>query len=107
MLYNGSSFGNTAYFEAWIDWNGDGDFNDPSEMVMNFDDAFSLFPTSVRINVPMHAVRNTVVGFRLRISNEDDMTPYGNFNSGEIEDYLIAIDCKQICLPVTVDKNSD
>jgi len=111
MLNQGSSFnlpltvtnttGQVAYVEAWIDWNGDGDFSDPNEMVMNFDDAFSLFPSSVLINVPMNAVLNTVVGFRLRISHEDNMTPYGNFDSGEIEDYLIAIDCKQICLPGT------
>jgi len=115
ILVNGGNFdvpltvtnttGEVAHVEAWIDWNGDGDFNDPNEMVMDFDDAFGLFPTSVGIPIPMHAVRNTVVGFRLRVSNEDNMTPYGNFNSGEIEDYLIAIDCKQICLPISVDRN--
>jgi len=32
------------------------------------------------------------------------MTPYGQVDSGEIEDYLLGIDCLQVhCLPVEVE----
>lgn len=93
--------GELAYLEAWIDWNGDGDFDDPNEMVENIDNIGNgIFSNTMIINVPTDAVTNTLVGFRVRYSNTDDMTPYGRVNSGEVEDYLIGIDCPQVnCLP--------
>jgi len=97
--------GNPAFLEAWIDWNGDGDFNDSDEMVENIDNIGNgTFSNIMTINVPPSAVTSTLVGFRVRYSNTDEMTPYGPINSGEVEDYLIGIDCPQvICLPVTIE----
>ncbi len=100
--------GNTAYFEAWIDWNGDGDFNDPNEIVANMDDSASSFPTIWSIAVPSDAKVGSQLGVRLRLSNTDGLTPYGPANSGEIEDFLIGIGCEQIiCIPATIEINKD
>ena len=53
--------------------------------------------------VPNDAKTGSLLGFRLRLSHRDNMTPYGQVDSGEIEDYLLGIDCPQVhCLPVEV-----
>lgn len=94
--------GNTAYVEMWIDWNGDGDFNDPNEWVVDIDDSAG-FPSQLNIPVPQGIDQDQNIGVRLRLSNTDDMTPYGAVDSGEVEDYLLSINCKtNICLPTTV-----
>ena len=94
--------GNMAYLEAWIDWNGDGKFDGPNEMVADYVDAADgNFPTSMDIMVPIDALIGSLLGFRVRLSNQEDMTPYGRVNSGEVEDYLIGVNCPQaICLPI-------
>ncbi len=97
--------GDVAHVEAWIDWNGDGKFDGPNEMVANFMDAADgNFPSSIDVTVPANALTGSLLGFRVRLSNTDNMTPYGRVNSGEVEDYLIGIDCPQvICLPATIE----
>ncbi len=95
--------GDTAHLEAWIDWNGDGDFDDPGEMVVNINDENNIgtFPTSVTIAVPTDATTGQALGVRFRLSNTDNMTPTGQITSGEVEDYIIGINCPaNICLPV-------
>ena len=100
--------GNTAYFEAWIDWNGDGDFDDPNEIVANLDDGSSGFPSYLSITIPSNAKTGSLLGVRLRLSNTDGLTPYGPANSGEIEDFLIGVGCPQvICLPTAIEINKD
>jgi GEVED domain len=97
--------GNIAYLEAWIDWNGDGDFADAGEQVANLNDAVA-FPTMLTINVPANAQSNQPLGFRIRLSNTTNMTPYGLVNSGEVEDYLVTVKCApSVCLPVAVIKH--
>ena len=83
----------TAFVEMWIDWNGDGDFNDPGEMVANLDDGTNSFPENVSVAIPSDAVYGQSLGIRIRLSNEDDMTPYGPEISGEVEDYIVEIEC--------------
>jgi len=96
--------GSTAQLEAWIDWNGDGDFNDLGEMVADMDDAAS-FPSSLSITVPSTAVQNQKIGFRVRISTTNNMTPYGEISDGEVEDYMIMVKCPpQKCLTTTWQK---
>ena len=98
--------GDTAYVEAWIDWNGDGDFEELNEMVADYkDNKDGVFPAFMIITVPDNALRDNLLGFRIRLSNSDNMTPYGRVNSGEVEDYLLKIDCSTtICLPIEVEK---
>ncbi len=96
--------GDTAYVEAWIDWNGDGAFDGTNEMVADFkDNKDGVFPSYIEISVPVDAVIDSLLGFRIRLSNTDNMTPYGKVRSGEVEDYLLGIGCPQApCLPVSI-----
>ena len=84
--------GATAYLEGWIDWNGDGDFGDVGEMVVDMDDGIA-FPMALSITVPTDAIQNQKIGFRLRISTTNNMTPYGEISDGEVEDYMITVTC--------------
>ncbi len=96
----------TGQLEAWIDWNGDGDFDDANEMVANLDDTGGSFPATLDITVPADAVQDQPIGFRIRLSTQDDMTPYGVAPNGEVEDYMITISCPPtVCLPVTIQKH--
>jgi len=93
--------GNTAYVEMWIDWNGDGDFDESDEMVVDIDDNAGM-PNYLSISVPTTIAVEQPLGLRLRLSNTDNMTPYGMINSGEVEDYLIEVSCEQnTCLSIT------
>jgi len=86
--------GNIAHVEAWVDWNGDGAFDGAGEMVTDYVDAADgVFPDHIVLNVPANAIKDTPIGLRIRLSNSDNMTPYGQINSGEVEDYLITITC--------------
>ncbi|HHB78270.1 MAG TPA: hypothetical protein ENK85_03430, partial [Saprospiraceae bacterium] len=97
--------GSTAQLEAWIDWNGDGDFDDAGEMVADLDDAAS-FPPALLITVPTNALQSQPLGFRVRISTTDNMTPLGEISNGEVEDYLITVSCPaSSCLPTTWTKH--
>lgn len=90
--------GMDAHIEAWLDWNNNGAF-DSGEMIF---DATNPSATFIQIIVPNDAVTGEYLGLRIRISNQDNMTPYGLISSGEVEDYLIGIDCAtQICLPIS------
>ena len=92
--------GMDAHIEAWIDWNANGEF-DAGEMV--FDDV-NPTATIISITAPANAVLGEFLGVRIRISNEDNMTPYGRIESGEVEDYLIGLDCPtNNCLPVNME----
>lgn len=98
--------GNTAYLTAYIDWNGDGDFNDPGEEVISLNDGTTPFPSYLEISVPSDAQEGTDIGFIVRVSNSPITSPDGYLSSGEVESYLIDVNCPaQICLPVTSTKN--
>jgi len=82
----------TVYLNAWIDWNGDGDFSDNDERIAS--NVGRTFPGTYNldITVPANAIgsRPTFARFRLgpRIN-----TPTGTASSGEVEDYMIKIAC--------------
>lgn len=91
----------TAHLEGWIDWNNDGDFDPITELVVDWDDADGPFPNYIQIVIPSSVETNSTLGLRLRISLQDNMTPYGVIGSGEVEDYLLGVDCPQVkCLPI-------
>lgn len=84
-----------AHLEGWIDWNGDGDFEDMGEMVVDIsDDSNGDFgQSSIPINIPSTAVQNQYLGVRFRLSHSDNMTPYGAASAGEVEDYVLQLGC--------------
>lgn len=95
--------GKLAHIEAWIDWNGDGAFDPLTEMVTNISSMVS-FQSFLTLTVPLDAKQGSLLGFRLRLSHRDNMTPYGQVDSGEIEDYLLGVNCPQVhCLPINTE----
>ena len=64
------------------------------------DDSLSPFPNILNITIPADAQQDSLLGLRIRISNQDNMTPYGVQPNGEVEDYLIGIGCPQVCIPI-------
>ncbi len=97
--------GAIAHLEAWIDWNGDGDFLDANEMPIDLDDSTG-FPNTLELTVPVGAKMDSLLGIRIRLSNTNNMSPYGLIRSGEVEDYLLQIECNDVCLPslITIQK---
>ena len=112
-IYNNTT--QTSYLSAWIDWNGDGDFEDAGEQIANemYDYATynGTFMVSLPVFVPADVNQTGQIAARFRVST-DGLTvasPCGLSvcaPDGEIEDYLIQVECPQeICLPPTVQIN--
>lgn len=107
-IYNNT--GQTAYLAAWVDWNGDGDFDDSEEQIPieSYDSATfnGTFQVPVAFTVPADAVQGQNIGARFRLSTDltEIASPCGTTSctaDGEIEDYLIQVECPtNICLPV-------
>lgn len=81
--------------DAWIDWNGDGDWTDTGEQiitaaVLNFGDNIFTIP------VPADAKPGPTFA-RFRLSQEGGMRPEGPSNqAGEVEDYQVSISDVQV-----------
>jgi gliding motility-associated-like protein len=85
-----------AYLNAWVDWNGDGDFNDNSERIAS-NSLRSTGTASLSVTVPSNAVTSKPTFARFRFGpNSTNKPTYGITGSatfGEVEDYLIKISC--------------
>ncbi|MHC1730697.1 MAG: gliding motility-associated C-terminal domain-containing protein [Bacteroidales bacterium] len=81
-----------CYLNGWIDWNGDGDFNDSNERIARNIRRTSSVSYNLETEVPSDAIgsRPTFARFRLGPSTE---SPTGTGSYGEVEDYLIKIAC--------------
>lgn len=82
----------SVYAEAvavWIDFNMDGDFNDPDENVLS-SNASTTNPVSGTITIPSGALLGTT---RMRVSLKYNAlsTPCESFQYGEVEDYTVNI----------------
>ena len=79
----------SGLMDAWVDWNRDGDWNDPGEQFMN------TVPVRPGLNTfslitPMGAsIGNTFA--RFRISSAGGLSPSGVAMDGEVEDYMINV----------------
>ncbi|RME95347.1 MAG: hypothetical protein D6772_13310, partial [Bacteroidetes bacterium] len=95
---------NQAHIYGWIDWNGDGDFGDSGERVINsFDVGANTNNSSGTHTFDIHVPANANCGntfARFTINSDDNMAgPTGLFcdtddpsEDGEVEDYKINID---------------
>ena len=111
-IYNNT--GNVAYLRMWMDWNGDGDFEDAGEQIE--DTTHASTGTSdvvyVTVTIPATVVQNQNIALRTRLSTDDvdSADPCGTGScaaDGEVEDYLIQINCPaQTCVPVTLTTKS-
>ena len=77
-----------GYLNAWIDWNGDGDFEDSSEQIAN-----NISNEGNLITFTIQAPSNkTLTSYaRFRYSSEPDLNSTGYAINGEVEDYRIYI----------------
>jgi hypothetical protein len=78
-----------AGVDAWLDWNGDGDFNDPCELVCT--GFLGDGPWGLSVTAPL----NSVVGqtfSRWRISSAGGLAPTGLADDGEVEDHEVIIE---------------
>jgi hypothetical protein len=104
--------GSTANLYAFIDWNNDGDFGDTGEQVLVSVPSMAGSQTIlVDFTIPTEVAGtaiNTTVGARFRLTTD---TLAGNAwegaaNDGEVEDYIIMINCPiGNCLPVQISNN--
>ena len=83
-----------GYLSAWIDWNGDGDFADSGEQVVNAQ-AVAVGTTNLSISIPAGATAGaTFARFRVSRNNtglDNSSSPSGTVQSGEVEDYALTI----------------
>jgi hypothetical protein len=83
---------NGGVLNAWIDFNGDGDFNDAGEQIAS-DLLLGTGTSTLIYSVPANAVPGAT-GARFRIttaSGEGGENPTGLATSGEVEDYLVTV----------------
>lgn len=79
------------FLQGWIDWNGDGDFDDADEQIAqdvkdtNNDKVITLNPT-----VPVDAATGQTFA-RFRVAREAGIDYYGAAITGEVEDYAVTI----------------
>jgi uncharacterized repeat protein (TIGR01451 family) len=85
----GLSSNQTAFLNAWIDYNRDGDWNDAGEQIAT--NAQLIGGAAVLpINVPANAVAGPSYA-RFRYSSQQGLTPVGLASNGEVEDYVVSI----------------
>ena len=86
-----NSFLNAAalYTRVWIDWNQDGDFNDPGELAFA-PSGPSYFLRLGIINVPNNAL-NGATRMRVAMGAGTAPTNCGSFAYGEVEDYTVVV----------------
>ncbi len=74
---------------AWIDFNGDGDFDDTDQIANNL--AVVAGANTVTANVPCDAVPQANSYARFRVSEAGGDGPAGTAMTGEVEDYSVVI----------------
>jgi len=81
--------GSPGLLDAWIDFNGDGDWKDSGEQVFS-SEPLSVGPNPLSFNVPSNATDGTTFA-RFRISTLGGLTTSGEAENGEVEDYQVTV----------------
>ena len=87
----GASISRIAYVHAWVDFNGNGSFEDAGEklsVLQTFSNGNFNLPINV---VPSSSITTRDVGVRVRLSTQNTLTSVGAGGEGEVEDYLVRI----------------
>ncbi|MFY7875097.1 MAG: GEVED domain-containing protein, partial [Pirellula sp.] len=78
-----------GYLTAWIDFNGDGDWSDPFEYVVQ-NEWVTAGAHVFSFEVPPNATAGKVAA-RVRLSSQSGLAPTGIASNGEVEDYVLEI----------------
>jgi VCBS repeat-containing protein len=79
----------SGLIDAWVDWNRDGDWNDPGEQYMNTVPVRPGFNNFNLVTPVGASIGNTFA--RFRISSAGGLSPTGVGMDGEVEDYMINV----------------
>ena len=80
--------------DAWIDYNGDGDWDDSGEQFISNQILTTNNLTNGQIAFSLNAPVSAAAGdtyARFRLSTTGNLTPSGQTSAGEVEDYLVTI----------------
>jgi hypothetical protein len=80
----------TPKLDAWIDFDGDGTFNDPRDRVAT-GLALVSGANTLTVNVPCDA-KSAFTYARFRLSSTGVATPLGPASDGEVEDYAVTVE---------------
>lgn len=85
----------TAKLDAWIDFNGDGDFGDTGEQIATSQSItggalYAQGSHALDVNVPADAKAGKTYA-RFRLSSAGGLSPEGDAADGEVEDYVVDI----------------
>lgn len=78
-----------GFVDAWLDMNGDGDWDDPGEQILNSEpvvsgsSAMTFRVVATAVGVPTYT--------RFRLSSTGGLSPRGLAADGEVEDYAVTI----------------
>jgi hypothetical protein len=78
----------SARLDAWVDFNRDGDWNDPLEQIFT-SQIVVAGPNTLSVPVPVTAASGMTYA-RFRLSTAGGLLPTGLADDGEVEDYKIA-----------------
>ncbi len=81
--------GPASPMNAWLDFNGDGDWNDPGEQIFT-DEVIAPGLNNLSFGVPADATTGSSYA-RFRVDSGGGLTPSGFSPDGEVEDYLVTI----------------
>ncbi len=89
--------------DAWVDFNGDGDFNDPNEQVLTNAPVIDGV-NRLRVFTPTNAGVASATGSgmtwaRFRISTTGNLLPSGLAIGGEVEDYQVVVASAALPVP--------
>jgi hypothetical protein len=76
---------------AWLDWNGDGDFADSGEKIAGPVAVFETGTVSLRVTIPANAIITRPTFARFRFGDYKNISETGPSSWGEVEDYEVRI----------------
>ena len=80
----------SGFIDAWMDFNGDGDWDDPGEKILS-SHAVVAGANSVSFDVPATVGAVANIAARFRLSSAGGLSTTGKAADGEVEDYLVSV----------------